>query len=68
VASARQHSVPDPLPQGNLLNDTWASAPKDVWAVGDGGTILHFDGTSPTTFSNGKRVIVETNGTNGRAG
>jgi hypothetical protein len=26
------------------LNRLWGSGPQDLWAVGDGGTILHFDG------------------------
>jgi hypothetical protein len=29
----------------NRLNAVWGSGPKDVWAVGDGGTIVHYDGT-----------------------
>lgn len=28
----------------NHLRDVWASGPADVWAVGDQGTVLHFDG------------------------
>lgn len=31
---------------GITLNDVWASSPTDVWAVGESGAILHFDGTS----------------------
>lgn len=42
-----------PLPQGNLLNDTWAAATNDVWAVGNAGTILHFDGTRWTPVASG---------------
>jgi hypothetical protein len=33
-----------PLPQGNTLRAGWAVAANDVWAVGEGGTILHWDG------------------------
>ena len=33
-----------PRPAGNKLNRLWASGPRDVWAVGDAGAILHFDG------------------------
>lgn len=35
-----------PEPQGNELASVWGFAPDDVWAVGENGTILHFDGTS----------------------
>src|SRR5688572_12824838 len=34
----------NPLPQGNLLQALWARSRSDVWAVGDHGTILHYDG------------------------
>src|SRR5262245_27276902 len=34
-----------PLPQGNTLNDVFGSAPNDVWAVGEVGTAIHFDGS-----------------------
>lgn len=30
--------------QGRALRDVWASGPDDIWAVGDRGTILHYDG------------------------
>jgi hypothetical protein len=29
----------------NRLNAVWGSGPNDVWAVGDGGTIVHYDRT-----------------------
>jgi hypothetical protein len=35
-----------PSPQGNNLRAVWADAPDDVWAVGDRGTTLHFDGAT----------------------
>ena len=35
----------NPLPQGNNLRGVWASAPNSMWAVGDGGTILYWNGT-----------------------
>ena len=35
-----------PLPQGNALRAVHGSGPNDVWAVGDRGTILHFDGAA----------------------
>ncbi len=34
-----------PRPTGAKLNRLWGTGPSDVWAVGEGGTILHFDGT-----------------------
>jgi hypothetical protein len=32
------------------LNGTWGSAPDDMWAVGDEGTILHHDGREVSLF------------------
>jgi hypothetical protein len=34
-----------PLPQGNALRGIWGAAARDLWAVGDLGTILHWDGS-----------------------
>ena len=34
----------NPLPQGNNLNAVWGNGPNEVFAVGDHGTILHYDG------------------------
>ena len=34
----------NPLPQGNDLNAVWGSSATDVFAVGNKGTILHYDG------------------------
>ncbi|WP_394841944.1 hypothetical protein LZC95_33320 [Pendulispora brunnea] len=45
-----------PLPQGNLLKDVWAAASNDVWAVGDGGTIVHFDGTQWSSAPSGTKA------------
>ena len=36
----------NPLPQGNVLEALWVRTPTDVWAVGWGGTVLRFDGTT----------------------
>ena len=36
----------NPLPQGNDLYGIWGTSSSDVYAVGEGGTILHFDGVS----------------------
>ncbi len=35
-----------PRPQGEQLNAVWAAGANDVWAVGDRGTALHFDGAA----------------------
>jgi hypothetical protein len=43
----------NPLPQGNDLNAVWGSGSNDVFAVGDYGTILHYDGTKWTIISSG---------------
>lgn len=34
-----------PNPQGNDLNSVWVIAANDVWAVGDFGTLIHWNGT-----------------------
>src|SRR5581483_9781049 len=36
----------NPLPQGGNLNGVFASSPGDAWAVGIGGTILHWNGSA----------------------
>lgn len=36
-----------------ILEDIWGSAPDDVFAVGDGGTIIYYDGTSWTPMTSG---------------
>lgn len=36
----------NPLPQGYALHGVWGSGPDDVWAVGDGGTLMHWDGAA----------------------
>lgn len=33
-----------PLPQGQSLYGLWGTSGSDVWAVGDGGTAMHYDG------------------------
>jgi hypothetical protein len=42
-----------PLPQSNLLNGVWGANSKDVWAFGDAGMILHWDGTAWLPFEGG---------------
>src|SRR4030042_6172626 len=36
----------NPYPQGNNLNKVWVISATDIFAVGDSGTIIHFDGVS----------------------
>ena len=36
----------NPLPQGNDLHAVWGNSETDIFAVGDYGTILHYDGSS----------------------
>ncbi|MDP1829230.1 MAG: hypothetical protein Q8L48_38555 [Archangium sp.] len=39
--------------------DVWGAAPNDVWAVGDEGQALHFDGTRWTAVETGTRQKLE---------
>lgn len=41
----------NPLPQGNAVRGMFALSGSDVWAVGDAGTALHYDGTSWTSVT-----------------
>ena len=34
----------NPLPQGNALSGMWGSSASDIWAVGDFGTAMHYNG------------------------
>jgi hypothetical protein len=43
----------NPLPQGNDLFGVWGSSGSDVFAVGYGGTILHYDGAGPSLMPSG---------------
>lgn len=36
------------VPSNRQLNGIWAITPTNVWAVGDNGTIIHYDGTAWT--------------------
>lgn len=46
----------NPLPQGNTLRAIWGSAANDVWAVGDNGTILHYDGMTWINVDVGEKI------------
>lgn len=43
----------NPMPQGNQFRALWAVAQNDVWAVGDAGTIFHYDGSKWATSPSG---------------
>ena len=45
----------NPLPQGNTINGVWGQGPSSVFAVGNGGTILRFDGTQWTQMASNTR-------------
>lgn len=35
-----------PVPQGNPVRGLWATSANDVWAVGDYGALMHYNGTT----------------------
>ena len=35
------------------LNGVWGAAANDIWAVGDGGVIVHFNGVDWSTIPSG---------------
>ena len=41
------------LPQGNSLSGIWGTSSTDVFAVGDSGTILHYDGAAWSPMNSG---------------
>jgi len=43
----------NPLPQGNGLLGVWGSSSSNVFAVGDGGTILHYNGSAWGSMTSG---------------
>jgi hypothetical protein len=43
----------NPLSQGNTLHGIWGSSASDVFAVGEGGTILHYDGNNRSNMNSG---------------
>jgi hypothetical protein len=50
IALTQPHCVPEgwcwshPQPQGQHINGLFGTAPDNIWAVGSGGAILHYDG------------------------
>jgi len=42
-----------PLPQGDPLYSIWGSSASDVWAVGEDGVIIHFDGKTWAATASG---------------
>ena len=52
-AATAQWHWDNPLPRGNALNAVWGAGPADVFAVGDYGTILHYDGTAWKKMTSG---------------
>ena len=55
-----------PYPQGNTLNDVWGASGTDVFAVGDVGAIVHYDGTTWTVVASGTEAnLLGVGGTTG---
>jgi|GEM_PF-2170615 len=46
-----QMTVPAEVPSGVTFNSVWGSSENNVFAVGTGGTIIHYDGTSWTKMT-----------------
>ena len=44
-------------PTTQHLSRVWSTAPSDVYAVGDNGTILHYDGTTWSAMSSGTTIL-----------
>jgi hypothetical protein len=45
--------VPTSVTASDMLNAIWGTSASDVWAVGSGGTILHYDGAAWTPTPSG---------------
>ena len=43
----------NPLPQGETLRSVWGTSGSNVYAVGEGGTVLHYNGNHWTILSKG---------------
>jgi len=48
----------NPLPQGNNLMAVWSNGPNDVFAVGEAGTIIHYDGSTWSLMDSGTMTHV----------
>ena len=46
------------VPTTRFLRSVWGIAPNDVYAVGDTGTIIHFDGSRWTTMTSGTSFLL----------
>jgi hypothetical protein len=47
-----------PTPQGNPLYSIWGSGTADVWAVGESGAVVHWDGKAWTQVHVGTNVVL----------
>ena len=54
----RREEAENPLPTGSTLHGVWGTSGTDVFAVGDAGTILHYNGTSWSSMSSGTTEIL----------
>ncbi len=50
----------NPLPQGNALRALWGTAPNHIYAVGEQGVVMHYDGSSWQILANvpGKNALL----------
>ncbi|MBW1809270.1 MAG: hypothetical protein JRJ87_13830 [Deltaproteobacteria bacterium] len=48
----------NPLPQGSRLRAVWGTGPNSVWAVGDAGSIVHWDGVEWTAAKTPTRQLL----------
>src|SRR5208283_2419895 len=53
VAPAFAWTWQNPLPQGNAILTVWGSSATDVFAVGLGGTIMHYNGSTWSAMNSG---------------
>ncbi len=51
IARGATRWEPVTSPTTENLRGLWGSSASDIWAVGDNGTVIHFDGTSWTSWS-----------------
>ena len=50
--------APMSLPSAAVLNEIWGTSPSDVFAVGEDGVILHFDGTAWTVTTPTRQPLI----------